>query len=112
MLSKAMVERKPALLQKVLCTQIFGIDFEETFSPVARFETVRLLLSIAALEDWNIEVLDVKMAFLFGELDEEIYIEQPEGFIKKGQEKKICHLLKAIYIRTKTSCFTMEQGLT
>jgi transposase InsO family protein len=78
-------------------TQIYGIDFEETFSPVARFETVRLLLSIAALEDWEIEALDVKTAFLFGELDEEIYMEQPEGFVKKGQEKKVCRLLKAIY---------------
>jgi hypothetical protein len=78
-------------------TQIYGIDFEETFSPVARFETVRLLLSIAALEDWDIEALDVKTAFLFGELDEEIYMEQPEGFVKKGQEKKVCCLLKAIY---------------
>ena len=78
-------------------TQIFRIDFEETFSPVARFKTVRLLLSIAELEDWDIEVLDVKTAFLFRELDEEIYMEQPEGFIKKGQEKKVCRLLKAIY---------------
>jgi hypothetical protein len=78
-------------------TQIYGIDFEETFSPVARFETVCLLLSIAALEDWDIEALDVKTAFLFGELDEEIYMEQPEGFVKKDQEKKVCRLLKAIY---------------
>ena len=73
------------------------MDFEETFSLVARFKTVRLLLSIAVLEDWDIEVLDVRMTFLFGELDEEIYMEQPEGFIKKGQEKKVCRLLKAIY---------------
>ena len=78
-------------------TQIFGIDFKETFSPVARFKTVWLLLSIAALEDWDIEALDVKTAFLFGELDEEIYMEQPEGFIQQGQEKKVCRLLKAIY---------------
>jgi hypothetical protein len=78
-------------------TQINGIDFEETFLPVAMFETVHLLLSIAVLEDWDIEALDVKMAFLFGELDEEIYMEQPEGFVKKGQEKKVCRLLKAIY---------------
>jgi hypothetical protein len=77
-------------------TQIYGIDFEETFSPVARFKTVRLLLSIAALEDWDIEVLDVKMAFLFGELDEKIYMKQLEGFVKKDQEKKVCCLLKAI----------------
>ena len=73
------------------------MDFEETFSLVARFKTVRLLLSIAVLEDWDIEVLDVKMTFLFGELDEEIYMEQLEGFIMKGQEKKVCRLLKAIY---------------
>ena len=70
-------------------TQIYGIDFEETFSPVARFEFVRLLLSIAAL--------NVKTAFLFGDLDEEIYLEQPEGFIKKGMENKVYHLRKAIY---------------
>ena len=78
-------------------TQIFGIDFEETFSPVARFETVRLLLSLAALEDWEIEALDVKTAFLYGELDEEIYMEQPEGFKVKGAETKVCRLRKAIY---------------
>ena len=70
-------------------TQIYGIDFEETFSPVARFESVQLLLSIAAL--------DVKTAFLFGDLDEEIYLEQPEGFIKKGMKNKVCCLRKAIY---------------
>ena len=60
-------------------TWIYRIDFKNTFSPVARFETVRLLLSITVLADWNIEVLDVKMTFLFGELDEEIYMKQPEG---------------------------------
>ena len=78
-------------------TQIFRIDFKETFSLVERFKTVRLLLSIAALEYWDIEALDVKTAFLFGELDEEIYMEQLEGFVKQGQEKKVCRLLKAIY---------------
>ena len=78
-------------------TQIYRIDFKEIFSPVARFETVHPLLSITVLEDWDIEALDVKMAFIFGELNEEIYMEQPEGFVKKGQEKKVCCLLKAIY---------------
>ena len=78
-------------------TQIFRIDYEETFSPVSRFETVHLVLALAALYDWEIKVLDVKTAFLFGELDEEIYMVQPEGFIVKGQESKVCHLQKAIY---------------
>ena len=56
-------------------TQVFGIDYKETFSPVARFETFRLLIALAALHNWEIEALDVKTVFLFGELDEEIYLE-------------------------------------
>jgi hypothetical protein len=78
-------------------TQIFGLDYEDTFSPVARFETVCLLLALAALKDWDIESLDVKTAFLYGKLEEEIYMEQPEGYVQKGQESKVCRLLRAIY---------------
>ena len=78
-------------------TQVFRIDYKNIFSPVVRFETLRLLLSLAALHDWEIEALDVKTAFLFGELDEEICMEQPEGFVVKGKEKKVCRLGKAIY---------------
>jgi hypothetical protein len=78
-------------------TQIPGIDYDETFSPVARFESLRLLLALAALEDWEIHQLDVKSAFLNGVLEEEIYMEQPEGFIMAGQEDKVCRLKKAIY---------------
>jgi len=78
-------------------TQVFGIDYEETFSPVARFETFHLLIALAALHDWEIEALDVKTTFLFGKLDEEIYLEQPEGFVVKGQENKLCRLRKVIY---------------
>ena len=82
-------------------TQVFGIDYENTFSPVARFETLRLLLSLAVLHDWELEALDVKTAFLFGELEEEIYMDQPEGFMVKGKELKVCRLQKA-------SCASME----
>src|SRR5258705_6915469 len=78
-------------------SQIPGIDFEETFSPVARFETVRLLLALSPLEDWEIQAIDVKTAFLYGELDEELYMEQPEGFIIKGQETKVYRLKEALY---------------
>ena len=71
-------------------TQIYGIDFEETFSPVAQFETIHILLALAALKDWNIESLNVKTAYLYGKLDEEIYMDQLKGYSKKGQERKVC----------------------
>jgi transposase InsO family protein len=78
-------------------TQLEGVDFDETFSPVARFESLRLLLALATLEDWEIHQMDVKSAFLHGELEEEIYMEQPVGFITAGQEDKVCLLQKALY---------------
>jgi hypothetical protein len=78
-------------------TQIPGVDFDETFSPVARFESLRMLLALAALEDWHIHQMDVKSAFLNGVLEEEIYMEQPTGFIVAGQETRVCRLKKALY---------------
>lgn len=60
--------------------QEYGIDFEETFSPVARFETIRLVLSLAAQKGWNVFQFDVKSAFLNGFLEEEVYVIQPPGF--------------------------------
>jgi hypothetical protein len=78
-------------------TQIEEIDFQETFSPVARYEAIRFLLAHTALEDWELEAMDIKTAFLYGELNEEIYMEQLEGFAKRGQENQVCRLKKAIY---------------
>ena len=78
-------------------TQEHGIDYEETFSPVTRYESIRYLLAHAALEDWEIEAMDVKTAYLYGKLKVEIYMAQPEGFIKSGQEHKVCKLVKSIY---------------
>ena len=78
-------------------TQEHGIDYEETFSPMTGYKSIQYLLAHAALEDWEIEAMDVKMAYLYGELKEEIYMAQPEGFIKSGQEHKVCKLIKSIY---------------
>jgi hypothetical protein len=78
-------------------TQIQGIDYDETFSLVAQFESLRLILALAMLEDWEIHQMDVKSAFLNRLLEEEIYMEQLEGFITLGQESKVCLLKKAIY---------------
>ena len=73
------------------------MDFDQIFSPVVRFETVRLMLALSALENWHITGLDVRNAYLYGELDEEIYMDQPEGFKLKGQEHMVLRLRRALY---------------
>jgi len=78
-------------------TQKEGIDYEETFSPVAMLKSIRILLSIAAHLDYEIWQMDVKTAFLNGRLEESIYMIQPEGFIAKGQEHRVCKLQRSIY---------------
>ncbi|GKV47717.1 hypothetical protein SLEP1_g54586 [Rubroshorea leprosula] len=77
--------------------QKHGIDFLETFSPVARFETVRLVIALAAQMKWKIFQFDVKSTFLNGWLEEDVYVEQPEGFIVQGKEEKVYKLKKALY---------------
>ena len=77
--------------------QIFGVDYSDTFAPVARLDTIRLLLAIAAQKGWKVFQLDVKSAFLNGVLPEEVYVDQPEGFVKQGEEDKVYLLKKALY---------------
>lgn len=74
-----------------------GIDFNETFSPVVRMETIRVVLALAAQLELQVFQLDVKSAFLNGELEEEVYVQQPEGFGVKGKEDKVYRLKKALY---------------
>ncbi len=76
-------------------SEIEGIDFDGLFSPVIRYDTVRILLALAVIEDRDLEALDVKTAFLYGKLDKEIYMEQPEGFVKKV--RYVCQLLYTLY---------------
>lgn len=78
-------------------TQKEGIDYEETFSPVAMLKSIRILLTIAAHFDYEIWQMDVKTAFLNGNLDECIFMVQPDGFVAEGQEHKLCKLKKSIY---------------
>ena len=73
-------------------TQKPGIDFYETFSLVASLETIRIIITVAAQKKWKISQLDVKSAFLNGKLDEEIYVEQPQGFFVQWGEEKACSL--------------------
>jgi len=77
--------------------QIEGIYYKETFSPVVRFASIRLLLTLVAHLDLELFQMDVKTAFLNENLEEEIYVDQPIGFVLKGQEDKVCRLKRFIY---------------
>lgn len=77
--------------------QRHGIDYDEVFAPVARVETIRLFIALAAENGWEIHHLHVKTAFLQGKLKEEVYVTQPEGFVIKGKENKDYKLHKALY---------------
>jgi hypothetical protein len=77
--------------------QRHGVDYDEVFAPVARLESVRLLLALAAGSGWGVHHMDVKSAFLNGELQEEVYAAQPPGFAVKGQEHLVLRLDKALY---------------
>ncbi|GJV26857.1 zinc finger, CCHC-type containing protein [Tanacetum coccineum] len=74
-----------------------GIDYFDTYAPVARITTIRLLLALAAIHNLVIHQMDVKTAFLNGDLDEEVYMKQPEGFVMPGNEHKVCKLVKSLY---------------
>ena len=74
-----------------------GLDYFDTNSPVTRITSIRILIALAAVHDLKIHQMDVKTSFLNGELEEETYMEQPEGLIVPGKEKKVCRLVKSLY---------------
>ncbi|KAL5499747.1 hypothetical protein EMCRGX_G011207 [Ephydatia muelleri] len=93
----AKVQRFKARLVAKGFTQKHGIHYDETFSPVVRFTSVRTLLAFAVQNGMMVHQMDVVTAFLNGTLEEEIYMEQPPGYIKKGEEHLVCKLKKSIY---------------
>ena len=82
-------------------SQVEGIDYHDVYSPVVKHTSIRLILAIVAIQDLQLEKLDVKTAFLHGSLNEEIYMSQSEGYVLQGDEDKVC-LLKKILIRFET----------
>ena len=91
------VERYKARLVAKGYSQRQGIDYDEVFAPVVCLETIHLLISLAAQNQWKIFQMDVKSAFLNGYLEEEVYLEQPFDYVVKGQENKFLKLKKALY---------------
>lgn len=95
--SNDQVERYRARLVVKGYAQKEGIDFKEIFSPVVRFTTIRVVLAMCATFNLHLEQLDVKIAFLHGELEEEICMLQPKGFDEQGKENLVCRLTKSLY---------------
>ncbi|KAE8673808.1 hypothetical protein F3Y22_tig00111772pilonHSYRG00252 [Hibiscus syriacus] len=91
------IDRHKARLVAKGYSQKAGIDYDEVFAPVARLETMRLIISLAAQNKWKIQQMDVKSAFLNGVLEEEVYIQQPSGYEVKGHEDKVLKLKKTLY---------------
>ena len=77
--------------------QTKGLDYFDTYSLVTRINSIRIVLAIAAVRNLEVHQMNVKMAFLNGDLNDEIYIEQPEGFFAPRQERMVCKLVKSLY---------------
>jgi hypothetical protein len=79
------------------CSQRAGLDYNETFAPVVRLSTLRIILALVAARDLDVIQIDVKTAFLYASLEEEVYMYQPEGYTVCGRENDVCRLIKSIY---------------
>ena len=80
------------------CTQRYGIDYQDTFAPIAKINTIRIIISIAANRDWPLKQFDVKNDFLDGDLEEEVYMELPPSIKHSSMhENKVCKLKKSLY---------------
>ena len=78
-------------------TQTYGMDYSDTFSPVAKMTYVQLFISLATTHNWDLRQLDIKNVFPHGDLQEKVYMEQPSGFVAQWEIGKVCCLQKSLY---------------
>ena len=91
------IEKYKAIFVSRGFSQKEEVDYDETFAPVARYTSIRLIIAIASTMGWKLHQMDVKTAFLNGIIEEEVYIKQLEGTVIHGKESHVCKLKKALY---------------
>ena len=103
------IDRYKARLVAQGYNQTYGIDYDETFSPVVRFESARSIIALATNFGLKLHQMDIKTAFLNGSLQEEIYMKQPTGFVEEGKENYVCKLKRSIYgLKQSARCWNSE----
>ena len=92
----AITKHKARLVAKGFL-QRYGVDYDETYAPVARYPSIRAILALTAHHDWELHQMDIKSAYLNGDLEEDIFMAQPEGYVAAGQQHLVCKLNKSLY---------------
>jgi hypothetical protein len=95
--SDGSIEKYKARFVSHVFSQKEGIDYEETFSPVSKYTSIRTIIALATNMKWKLHHMDVKTTFLNGVIEEEVYIEQPQGFEVEDRKTHVCRLKKALY---------------
>lgn len=89
--------------------QTYGMDYSDTFSPIAQLTSIRLFISIVASQNWPLHQLNIKNAFLHGDIHEHVYMEQPPGFVAQVKSKRVCLLKQNLYnLRQNPSCLVWQ----